>query len=130
MARDERLCEMPEWIRTQWIVLALSVNFAYVKLFQLAPKFLQNSCSFAHCWVNLTSMTDVETEGGLRQAIENVCKIPNRLTEWLSLVHVLDAKKLSKSCPFLRSVHRVRVNDNRPSPRCDFSQKFYRLTFK
>jgi hypothetical protein len=52
-------------------------------------------------------VTNVEAQRGAWQGTEDLSQVGNRLSNWLSLIHVFDTEKLSKASPFTAGVDEV-----------------------
>jgi len=71
---------------------------------------------FAPGGIDLAGVADIETEGRVRQTLENFNQIAGGLSDGLALVHVLNAETVAQARPLLRPIHHARMHDDGPAP--------------
>src|SRR5436305_858833 len=106
-------------------MLALRINFTDVELREFVPKSLQDCYSLAHCRINLPSMPQVAAKSSLWECFEDHGELLCCLSDSLSLIHVLDAKQLSKTPPQRNVIHRIRMHDDWPTAFRDHTQQVH-----
>jgi len=92
---------------------ACGIDFAHVHFGQSIPEGLKEERGLGHAGVDLTGMSDVETESGGRQLIvEQAGEFLHRSPNRLPLVHVLDQQTVAEGGPVLGMVDHIGMHDN------------------